>query len=132
MKHFWSSLFVPAACAAFLTAGFSASAANQLKIKQIVIEKPDGSPIADGEDWPIISVEDTLSFKVYVGYMDDGERIAFTRTLRQIPELHTGAEMDARRAAGTAFGDHLSDLFQQHGRAVKVDLQDCLDGSLGR
>ena len=35
----------------------------------------------------------------------DGERIAFTRTVRQIPELHTVAEMNARRAAGTAFGE---------------------------
>ena len=35
----------------------------------------------------------------------DGERIAFARTVRQIPELHTAAEMDARRAAGTAFGE---------------------------
>ncbi len=35
----------------------------------------------------------------------DGERIALARTVRQIPELHTAAEMDARRAAGTAFGE---------------------------
>ncbi len=35
----------------------------------------------------------------------DGETIAFTRTVRQIPDLHTDAEMDARRAAGTAFGE---------------------------
>ena len=35
----------------------------------------------------------------------DGERIAFTRTVRQIPDLHTEEEMDARRAAGTAFGE---------------------------
>ena len=35
----------------------------------------------------------------------DGERIAFTRTVRQIPDLHTDAEMDARRAAGAAFGE---------------------------
>ncbi len=35
----------------------------------------------------------------------DGERLAFTRTVRQIPELHTAAEMDARRAGGTAFGE---------------------------
>ena len=35
----------------------------------------------------------------------DGETIAFTRTVRQIPDLHTEAEMDARRAAGTAFGE---------------------------
>ena len=35
----------------------------------------------------------------------DGERIAFTRTVRQIPDLHTEEEMAARRAAGTAFGE---------------------------
>ena len=35
----------------------------------------------------------------------NGERIALTRTVRQIPELHTKEEMDARRAAGTAFGE---------------------------
>ena len=35
----------------------------------------------------------------------DGERIAFLRTVRQIPDLHTDAEMNARRAAGTAFGE---------------------------
>ena len=35
----------------------------------------------------------------------DGERLAFTRTVRQIPDLHTDAEMDARRASGTAFGE---------------------------
>lgn len=35
----------------------------------------------------------------------EGERIAFTRTVRQIPELHSASEMDARRAAGTAFGE---------------------------
>ena len=35
----------------------------------------------------------------------DGERLAFTRTVRQIPDLHTDAEMDARRASGAAFGE---------------------------
>lgn len=34
-----------------------------------------------------------------------GERIAFTRTVRQIPELHSQQEMDGRRAAGVAFGE---------------------------
>ena len=37
-------------------------------------------------------------------FLDD-ERIAFTRTVRQIPDLHTDEEMEARRAAGTAFGE---------------------------
>ena len=35
----------------------------------------------------------------------DGERLAFLRTVKQIPDLHTDAEMDARRAKGTAFGE---------------------------
>ena len=35
----------------------------------------------------------------------DGERLHFLRTVRQIPDLHSDAEMDARRAAGTAFGE---------------------------
>ena len=35
----------------------------------------------------------------------EGERIAFLRTVKQIPDLHSDAEMDARRATGTAFGE---------------------------
>ncbi len=35
----------------------------------------------------------------------EGERLHFLRTVRQIPDLHSDAEMDARRAAGTAFGE---------------------------
>ena len=35
----------------------------------------------------------------------DGERLALLRTVKQIPDLHTEAEMAARRAAGTAFGE---------------------------
>ena len=35
----------------------------------------------------------------------DGERLAFLRTVKQIPDLHSDAEMDARRASGTAFGE---------------------------
>ena len=35
----------------------------------------------------------------------DGERIAFLRTVRQIPDLHSDAEMESRRAAGTSFGE---------------------------
>ena len=35
----------------------------------------------------------------------DGERLAFLRTVKQIPDLHTDEEMGARRAAGTAFGE---------------------------
>ena len=35
----------------------------------------------------------------------EGERLAFLRTVKQIPDLHSDSEMDARRAAGTAFGE---------------------------
>ena len=35
----------------------------------------------------------------------DGERLAFLRTVKQIPDLHADEEMSARRAAGTAFGE---------------------------
>ena len=35
----------------------------------------------------------------------EGERIAFLRTVREIPDLHSEEEMDARRAKGVAFGE---------------------------
>jgi formate C-acetyltransferase len=35
----------------------------------------------------------------------EGERLAFLRTVKQIPDLHSDSEMDARRASGTAFGE---------------------------
>ncbi|MGI5870216.1 MAG: pyruvate formate lyase family protein [Kiritimatiellia bacterium] len=35
----------------------------------------------------------------------EGETIAFLRTVRQIPDLHTEEELDARKAAGTAFAE---------------------------
>ena len=35
----------------------------------------------------------------------EGETIHFLRTVKQIPELHSEAEMNARKAAGTAFGE---------------------------
>ena len=35
----------------------------------------------------------------------EGETIHFLRTVREIPDLHSDAEMDARKAAGTAFGE---------------------------
>ena len=35
----------------------------------------------------------------------EGERLAFLRTVKQIPDLHSDSEMNARRAAGTAFGE---------------------------
>ena len=35
----------------------------------------------------------------------EGERLAFLRTVREIPDLHSDEEMDARRAQGVAFGE---------------------------
>lgn len=35
----------------------------------------------------------------------EGEKIHFLRTVKQIPDLHTTAEMEARKATGTAFGE---------------------------
>ena len=35
----------------------------------------------------------------------DGERLAFLRTVRQIPDLHSDEEMASRKASGTAFGE---------------------------
>ncbi|MDD4061906.1 MAG: pyruvate formate lyase family protein [Kiritimatiellae bacterium] len=35
----------------------------------------------------------------------EGETIAFLRTVKQIPDLHSDEEMSARKAAGTAFGE---------------------------
>ena len=35
----------------------------------------------------------------------NGERLAFLRTVKQIPDLHSDEEMASRRAAGTAFGE---------------------------
>ena len=35
----------------------------------------------------------------------EGERIAFLRTVKQIPDLHSDDEMNARRAQGVAFGE---------------------------
>lgn len=35
----------------------------------------------------------------------EGERIAFLRTVRQIPDLHSDTEMEERKAAGVAFGE---------------------------
>ena len=35
----------------------------------------------------------------------EGETIAFLRTVKQIPDLHSDEEMNARKAAGTAFGE---------------------------
>ena len=64
----------------------------------------------------------------------DGERIAFTRTVRQIPDLHTDAEMDARRAAGTAFGEKgvVFNLTADFGPAIRDGLDARLAQMRGR
>ena len=62
--------------------------------------------VADGVDDETrarIGLEEMLKAETPV-FMD-GERLAFLRTVGQIPDLHTDAEMDARRAAGVAFGE---------------------------
>ena len=35
----------------------------------------------------------------------DGERLAFLRTVKQIPDLHSDEEMESRKASGIAFGE---------------------------
>ena len=35
----------------------------------------------------------------------DGERLAFLRTVKQIPDLHSDKEMESRKASGIAFGE---------------------------
>ena len=64
----------------------------------------------------------------------DGERIALTRTVRQIPDLHTEAEMDARRAAGTAFGEKgvVFNLTADFGPAIRDGLDARLAQMRGR
>ena len=59
-----------------------------------------------------------------------GERLALMRTVRQIPELHTEAEMESRRAAGTAFGEKgvVFNLTADFGPAIR----DGLDGRLAQ
>ena len=59
----------------------------------------------------------------------DGERIAFTRTVRQIPDLHSDEEMAARRAAGTAFGEKgvVFNLTADFGPAIRDGLYARLD-----
>ena len=62
--------------------------------------------IADGVDDEArarIGLEEML--KAETPAFMDGERIAFLRTVRQIPDLHSDAEMESRRAAGTSFGE---------------------------
>jgi formate C-acetyltransferase len=62
--------------------------------------------IADGTDDEArarIGLEEMLNAET-PAFMD-GERLAFLRTVKQIPDLHSDEEMDARRAKGVAFGE---------------------------
>ena len=57
----------------------------------------------------------------------EGETIHFLRTVRQVPVLHSEAEMNARRAAGTAFGEkgvvfNLTAAFSIERSNIKNDL----------
>ena len=66
-------------------------------LKRFVDEKTDDEARAR------IGLEEML--KAETPAFMDGETIAFLRTVKQIPDLHSDAEMDARKAAGTAFGE---------------------------
>ncbi|MBQ6137920.1 MAG: pyruvate formate-lyase [Kiritimatiellae bacterium] len=59
----------------------------------------------------------------------EGETIHFLRTVKQIPDLHSDAEMDARRAAGTAFGEKgvVFNLTADFGPTIAVGLDARLD-----
>ena len=54
----------------------------------------------------------------------EGETIHFLRTVRGIPELHSGAEMAARRRSGTAFGEKgvVFNLTADFGSAIRDGL----------
>ncbi|MBR4614205.1 MAG: pyruvate formate-lyase [Kiritimatiellae bacterium] len=58
---------------------------------------------SDDETRARIGLEEML--KAETPAFMDGERLAFLRTVRNIPDLHSDAEMDARRASGTSFGE---------------------------
>ena len=57
----------------------------------------------DDEARARIGLEELL--KAEVPAFMEGERIAFLRTVKQIPDLHSEEEMNARRAKGVAFGE---------------------------
>ena len=59
----------------------------------------------------------------------DGERIAFLRTVKQIPDLHSDDEMDARRAQGVAFGEKgvVFNITADFGSAIRDGLGARLD-----
>ncbi len=80
---------------------------EQAKFRRDVDWKPllDGF-IADGVDDSTRArrgLEEML--KAETPAFMDGETIAFLRTVKHIPDLHSDDEMAARRAAGTAFGE---------------------------
>ena len=59
----------------------------------------------------------------------DGERIAFLRTVKQIPDLHSDDEMDSRRAQGVAFGEKgvVFNITADFGSAIRDGLGARLD-----
>ena len=59
----------------------------------------------------------------------EGERIAFLRTVKQIPDLHSDDEMDSRRAQGVAFGEKgvVFNITADFGSAIRDGLGARLD-----
>ena len=59
----------------------------------------------------------------------EGERIAFLRTVKQIPDLHSDEEMQARRAQGVAFGEKgvVFNITADFGSAIRDGLGARLD-----
>ena len=59
----------------------------------------------------------------------DGERIAFLRTVKQIPDLHSDEEMESRRAQGVAFGEKgvVFNITADFGSAIRDGLGARLD-----
>ena len=59
----------------------------------------------------------------------EGERIAFLRTVKQIPDLHSDEEMDSRRAQGVAFGEKgvVFNITADFGSAIRDGLGARLD-----
>ena len=64
----------------------------------------------------------------------EGERIAFLRTVKQIPDLHSDDEMDSRRAQGVAFGEKgvVFNITADFGSAIRDGLGARLDEMRGR
>ena len=59
----------------------------------------------------------------------EGERIAFLRTVKQIPDLHSDEEIEARRARGVAFGEKgvVFNITADFGSAIRDGLGARLD-----